>query len=1319
MPDQRSGQPNQWSGDQPTARWSSVQVPTGRDTLLWQVVVEIFRDSGKDLRGGAGVSIYHFPSFLRRSANFAIINLVLAVCACACAAVPSPPREVSEVRAALAHTGASPATGELRPLKILLVANRKDHGPNAHDYPRWQKRWSALLGGKTSGAAMTEASGATSTSSVAVNVYGPPADLSQGPPPGAANVNVETVKDWPTAEQFAGADVIVAYMGTGGIWNEAKLRDVKGFMERGGGFVSIHSAVIAEKPNALPLSELIGLAWEGGYTLFRHGGLDLKINATTHPICLGLPPQIHFTDETYWPLVGDASKVEVLATADETARGTDELQPQPMIWTSKYGKGRAFSCILGHYSWTFDDPYFRMLLLRGIAWAAGESPYRFDPLVLCGARVIDGTTSATIEKPKPAVEATTPDAADPNLLLWLDASDTKTVNLNEDAMVNSWRSKAQKKSCTVKVTSAHKRPIFIDDAVAGRPAVTFDGTDDVLRDIEFRESATEWTLFYVFAPRSNTGNGKFHTLIATNKPRENDYETGFNMDLGRSASPQFSAINLEGSKDFPGAVNLRTGSSPFDEMQVLTASTGDGRSQLWVNGAEEGDRPANDAVTAMDEVRIGARYCHNHEHGHLHAHVAEVLLYKSKLNDQQRAGLEAYLAKKHGLALRASASQPVDAWDYLPAYDWGETRKPLAAIDGEINEAGGNAKALAAAEARLLKVLMDKGSAPGARDFASRRLAFIGTTASVASLAALVADDSVSTMALFALESIPGEAADNALNELLGRIAGGKRIGVINALGNRKVEAAVDALVRILSDPDSNVRLAATTALGEIGGERATEALRSLGTNISRANDEIYIESLLKCAERFAAEGKQKEALALYEGLGLTNSVPAQAAGLAGIVKASGPEIERWLVRALNSGNPRLERVALLVAREVPGSEGTRIIVENMPRTSADMQVRLLDVLADRKDAVAKAAVRDALTTENMSIRVAGIKALGELGDASDIPRLLGVQRDESGDVAEAVKRSLSRLSGADVDAALLRALESADASSRLMLIEVLGQRSYAPAKPVLIARAADTDEEVRAAAMKALGEMMTADDVPTLLQMLLKPISKKDVSSVEKTLRRVHARIDAKNVAEKELWLQPILAALPRAEPGAKAALLRTLSRDGGPEALQAVKDATETRDAEFRNVAIRILCDWPMPAAADDLFAIAKTSQDETHRVLAMRGFLRLAGNGYVPPKQRLAMCKQGMQLAWDDEQRRLALGTMAHINTIEALQAVLPFLDQEAIRDEAAAAALTIGRNLLPWHRAEVADAADRVTKTTKNPQLVRGAEELRTKAKEEAN
>jgi len=43
----------------------------------------------------------------------------------------------------------------------------------------------------------------------------------------------------------------------------------------------------------------------------------------------------------------------------------------------------------GHYAWTFDDPLFRVLLLRGIAWSAGRPAERLTHLAPIGARMRD------------------------------------------------------------------------------------------------------------------------------------------------------------------------------------------------------------------------------------------------------------------------------------------------------------------------------------------------------------------------------------------------------------------------------------------------------------------------------------------------------------------------------------------------------------------------------------------------------------------------------------------------------------------------------------------------------------------------------------------------------------------------------------------------------------------------------------------------------------------------------------------------------------------------------------------------------------------
>jgi len=253
---------------------------------------------------------------------------------------PPEPRPRKDIAAVLA--GAPAPALPMRPLKLVLIAGRKDHGPGEHDYPAWQKVWKELLalGDRTI---------------------------------------IEIADDWPSRAQLESADVMIFYQQ--GKWTPDRARDVDVFLARGGGLVYIHFAVDggADAPG---FAQRIGLAWQGG-SLFRHGPLDLSFTpAGGHPIARNFE-KVHFHDESYWKLTGDPRRISVLATGKEGG------EDQPLFWTMQPSKGRVFVSIPGHFAWTFDDPFFRILLLRGIAWTAREPVDRFNDLVLPGARVKD------------------------------------------------------------------------------------------------------------------------------------------------------------------------------------------------------------------------------------------------------------------------------------------------------------------------------------------------------------------------------------------------------------------------------------------------------------------------------------------------------------------------------------------------------------------------------------------------------------------------------------------------------------------------------------------------------------------------------------------------------------------------------------------------------------------------------------------------------------------------------------------------------------------------------------------------------------------
>lgn len=258
-------------------------------------------------------------------------------------------------------TGQAPAADGKRfsrPLRVVLLAAPKDHGPGEHDYPLWRERWTRLFGG----------------------VPLPDGRAAEGAP----GVTVERADVWPSDAQFASADVIAAFCYLP--WTPARKKQVADYLARGGGLVLIHSATWT-KPKADP--EVAALVGVGGFTRYRHGELRVELAAPDHPLCRGLPKTHVLNDEPYWPPTPplSASNVTVLAVSrEQDEKGVS--RPQPLFWICANGRGRVFGCVPGHYTRTFEDPVFRLLLLRGVAWSAGEAPDRFDELAAPAANLV-------------------------------------------------------------------------------------------------------------------------------------------------------------------------------------------------------------------------------------------------------------------------------------------------------------------------------------------------------------------------------------------------------------------------------------------------------------------------------------------------------------------------------------------------------------------------------------------------------------------------------------------------------------------------------------------------------------------------------------------------------------------------------------------------------------------------------------------------------------------------------------------------------------------------------------------------------------------
>ena len=106
---------------------------------------------------------------------------------------------------------------------------------------------------------------------------------------------------------------------------------------------------------------------------------------------------------------------------------------------------------------------------------------------------------------------------------------------------------------------------------------------------------------------------------------------------------------------------------------------------------------------------------------------------------------------------------------------------------------------------------------------AARHLRIIAGDTAVPALQAMLADERGSDMALYALQKIPGAAAEKALSR---RSDAGRpdEDSMVAALGERRTSGAVPALAPLLKTPASAG--AAATALGSIGSDAAQPGAR-------------------------------------------------------------------------------------------------------------------------------------------------------------------------------------------------------------------------------------------------------------------------------------------------------------------------------------------------------------------------------------------------------------------------------------------------------------------------------------------------------------
>jgi hypothetical protein len=233
------------------------------------------------------------------------------------------------------------------------------------------------------------------------------------------------------------------------------------------------------------------------------------------------------------------------------------------------------------------------------------------------------------------------------------------------------------------------------------------------------------------------------------------------------------------------------------------------------------------------------------------------------------------------------------------------------------------------------------------------------------------------------------------------------------------------------------------------------------------------------------------------------------------------------------------------------------------------------------------------------------------------------------------------------------------------------------------------------------LGVLVDVSELDTLIELAIKPKDVKDLPAFEQAITAVFRR-----VRSKDLQAAALLAALAKAPTDAKPMLVRLLGKPATANALMAVRAALKDRNGEVRDAAIRTLSDWPNTVPAEELLAIARTSENRTHKVLALRGYVRMASMSDNPT----AMYVRAMELAERPDDKKLVLGGLGSADSAQALALVERYLKDENLQTEAAQAAIQISNRLRQNEPSRAKTAMKNVVAVVKDPRIRQKAQDV---------
>ena len=638
------------------------------------------------------------------------------------------------------------------------------------------------------------------------------------------------------------------------------------------------------------------------------------------------------------------------------------------------------------------------------------------------------------------------------------------------------------------------------------------------------------------------------------------------------------------------------------------------------------------------------------------------------------------------------------------SYQPGMDLRPIETIEQAVRQVANDPAERADVERRLIAMLESPQATFHARQFACQQLYIIGTKQCVPAVASLLRDPSTVDMACYTLRGNPSVEAGQALQDALNDSSDSLKPTLIHVLVQRNNPKTIPVLAALVESDDRAVAVAAIRGLGHFADLDATRALRGTLQSTDNARRATAVRSLLACADALATTGNANQAVPIYQDL-FSEDQPlhVRRGALLGLMRHGGRSGEKAAMAVLAQGPPQLQSAVAARAGLLTGDGVIEKLLHRLDDFDALQQSTLIAALVEAHGGNMRPHVSRLAEHESEPVRVAAFEAMGRIGDAEFVERLVEAVEAAPAE-RNAALAALVLLPEGRAAAVLIAKTKSAPKKVQLELVDVLAARQSLDGLSHLIE---STDDDVVVAALAAFAHLADKSALDNLfLVLMLEGQSEERRAAYKRAIVTI-----ARNRSNESVTVDTAISRLKEARDiNVRCSLLRVLGGLPNEKSYAALLVASDGPDDACRETALRQLFAWPDPRALPTLVKLADESPNNVHRVLALRALVRLAGHEDVPADEQLEYLRLALKHADQPDKLKLLISGLGAARAADAIDVLAPFLDNQAVRQEAELAMLNVAGRVLDTAPEKAIGAARKLQTTAQNEPIRKQAAAL---------